>query len=106
MSKGKEPKENSKKIREKALKQLRETRAKINADHPDLLASVKKTIERVKNAPAAPKPVIEQSTKEIKINREKNLKAVMKFLALSRQSDSFESKLKKMLMDTEKGARH
>lgn len=105
MAKDKGRKRKSEKLRQKALKQLRKTRAKINADHPDLLSSMRARLD------AAPQARVKQEQPqleagEVKVSREKNLKAIMQFLSIADQSKDFEMKLKKMLMETEKGTKH
>ena len=72
------------------MEQYIETRAKIKKDHPGLLDSVRQKITMQPfNASA------------LKIDRDKNLRAISKMLELKTPSVAFQNKLQKMILESQ-----
>ncbi len=74
--------------------QLRQTRAKIKEDHPDLLGAMKEKILALQDAQSAP---IETGTKEQVIDKQKNISTVMKFLETKPDNKAMDIAIKAML---------
>jgi len=82
-------------IREKALEQLRKTKAHIDASNPDLLERMRDQIER---------QVWDELPDDysVKIDRKKNLEAVMMFMEMKKaHTPQFQSQLKDILKDVQ-----
>lgn len=98
----------SKSIRDNAMKQIRELRARFEKEHPELLNRIK---EQVKNQPLyddIPKAKLDQSqvkdesddhNDELIIDRKKNLMTVAALVQTQHGSENFQNELKKILLD-------
>lgn len=96
-------KRKSSEIKQKALEQFRETRAFIEAQHPELLDELCNIIERVneKEQLAASKTAKQKTTASedpmVKVDRQKNLETILRFVELKPHSDGLKQELKKLL---------
>ena len=102
----------AKKLRETVMKQLRDTRAQMQKDHPGLFTALRTLVAQASPAPdqgqqkAAPSPKktkLKQPPKEdeeiVQIDRKKNLEAVLKYAASKPDADlsGLKKDLKKFL---------
>lgn len=100
-------------MRGRAMNQLREARQRIEKDHPELLDAVRKSIEKSEKSVFHPRNVealsvpgaAQKSEKpavsavlegEERIDREKNLEAVLKFMKLKPPSVAMKKALEEM----------
>lgn len=93
-------KRKTRKIREDALKQLRETKAKLQKDHPDLWAAVKKLVEKTGAAEAAfpdAKTAPVQGNETEVVDKEKTMEIILKYAAKNPDAKSIKDELKKFL---------
>ena len=91
-------KRKTKKIREDALKQLRETRAHLEKEHPQLLEKIRKIVEKANQAPERESTEMMSGSDEmISIDRKKNLEAILKYAALKPGSEKLKQELKDFL---------
>lgn len=102
-------KRQAKKLRESVLKQMRETRAQLQKDHPGMFAALRALAAKANPQPqSSPPPESEQPEKEEKlsgeeevvhIDRKKNLEAILKYAASNPDADldALKSDLKKLL---------
>lgn len=101
------------KTKEKALKQLRDTKAKLTADHPELMQTMRKHAEKM-HEPPKPKPPSSQSTfedtlrqiapvdkstgDELPIDQDKNITTILKFMEVKEDGNSGVNKALKALL--------
>lgn len=78
----------SRHVRNKALEQLRQTRAHIQAQNPGLIGRVQESLND---------PEKDSDAEEVVIDRQKNLKTVSLFLQTDECSPTFRSKLVSLL---------
>ena len=91
-------KRKTQKIRENALKQLRETRAHLEKQHPQLLEKTREIIEKAGKTPEKPKAQVkEEHGDEITIDRQKNLEVILKYAASKPGSKKLKQELKDFL---------
>lgn len=97
-------------MRGRAMTQLREARQRIEKDHPELLDAVRKSIEKAEKSVFHPRnvealsvpPKTRKAEKppapdgEERIDREKNLEAVLKFMKLKPPSAAMKKALEEM----------
>ena len=88
-------KRKSSEIKEHALKQLRETRAMIEGQSPDLLKKMQDIIGAMDKEPESRQKPEENSM--VEIDRQKNLETVLRFIELKPHSDNLKQELKKLL---------
>ena len=97
-------KRKTQKLREDTLKQLRQTRKKLQKDHPDLFAAIQKLVKKASEAEEAgknqEKPREKASDDEaemVQIDKKKNLEAILKYAALKPESQKLKKELKDFL---------
>ncbi|MEM7650696.1 MAG: hypothetical protein AAF204_01265 [Pseudomonadota bacterium] len=95
---------NTRKIRENALKQMRETREMLHKQHPQLFEKIKKLVaasrqdeDAAKHKVEAKARVEEQEEETVHIDRKKNLEAILKYAALKPGSVKLKKELKDFL---------
>ncbi len=81
------------KVKQRAFEQLRKTRAKIDADNPELLESVRRQI-------SSPPEIKKNCGSRYKIDRKKSLETVKTLMEITQKSPSFQEELKKILLET------
>lgn len=98
----------SKSIRDNAMKQLRELRARFEKEHPELLNRIK---EQVKNEPlyddlhktkmgqSQPEEEVRDQSDALVIDRKKNLMTVAALVQTQHGSENFQNELRKILLD-------
>ena len=91
-------KRKTQKIRENALKQLRETRAHLEKEHPQLLEKTREIIEKAGQTPEMTDSHQDSDPDEtVNIDRKKNLETILKYAALKPGSDKLKKELKDFL---------
>jgi hypothetical protein len=92
---------NSKKtIQDKALAQMRKTRAALEADHPELIKALRMLVARSQPQEATltqEKQDFPEEEETVFIDRRKNIEAVMKYAALNPGSDKLRAQLKEFI---------
>lgn len=73
-------------VQERALAQFRETRYKLESDHPDLFRAVRNAVREPQDG-----------SELLKVDRQKNMTAVMKFLELCPEPALFHHEIRKFL---------
>ena len=95
--------ESKKTIRNKVLKQLREKRAAFEKEHPEMVKALRLLMSEAQDVPKKAEPKIEEpqntisSGDEIRIDRQKNLEAIMKYAALKPGSEKLRAQLERIL---------
>ena len=93
----------TRKVRENALKQLRETRAMLQKEHPQLFEKIRKIVAGANKAQTADtpsasiKPEDQAPDEAVTIDRKKNLEAILKYAALKPGSEKLKRELKDFL---------
>lgn len=77
-----------KSLRNQALAQLRETRLKLETEHPELMKTLRRQIDNLEKAAPA-----------ISVDRRKNISAVMKFLETCPNPGIFRDEIKSFLSE-------
>jgi len=92
---------NSKKsIQDKALAQMRKTRAALEADHPELIKALRLLVARSQPQEAVVSQEKHEAPAEeetVFIDRRKNIEAVMRYAALNPGSEKLREQLKEFL---------
>lgn len=92
-------------VKQQAIRQLRETRARIREEHPGLLADLKQKIiasglEGALKCGEVMSHKPEMPADDLLIDKKKNLETIMQFMAMSPRSPDFQSKIKAILVET------
>ena len=83
-------------IKKEALKQLRETRGIINAQYPDLLDTMRGVVNKIQEHENHPGLRTPDETM-VKIDQQKNMETILKFIELKPHSDGLKQELKRIL---------
>ena len=93
-------KNKSKKIREQALSQLKKTRAKIETESPEALEKLKLILEKSESEKLSHNTQGEMILDEdgvVKIDKEKNLSKILKFIQMNPHNDKLKQALRELL---------
>jgi len=95
-------KRKSSKLRTETMRQLRDMRAALDKEHPELMKAMRKLVAKTHAQPAPPVKKEKSLKKEIpddavQIDREKNLEAILKYAASKPASDELKKELKDFL---------
>lgn len=102
-------KRKSKKLRADTLKQLKDMRAVLEKDHPELMRSMRTLLKKIHPTGNADKPLNEENKSKntskskaeeaefVTIDRQKNLEAILKYASTKPASDKLKKELKDFL---------
>lgn len=93
-----------KSIRDKALEQVRKTRAELQSDHPQLFRALRLLVEQAQGGDQKPQKTVQAQAQaksgsegSVAIDRQKNLEAVIKYAALKPGSEKLRAQLKEFM---------
>lgn len=80
---------NSEKLRQEAMAQTRALRRKLEAEHPELIASLRKNL-----------PSLEKQASALSVDRRKNIESVMQFLKICPNPNAFRGEIRAFLAES------